>query len=751
MGCTLRLSLRALILAVALTATIFTAFVFGGNETTPTPNMTPLDELALVGLGMSSKGGGAVEAPTQPMGVQLQEIGSLWMHETSISDVVVIGNYAFAVGTDPGFMVFDITNPSAPQRVLWLKNSASFSYGTAIEQYGSYLYLLGGTDPVQIFDVSNPLNPIQVGSYTPPDNGQPNHYVTAMAIHGQYLYLVVSYGQWTQRTGDLLVLNIANPAAPSLVGSAVGIGMAYMVAVEGDYAYVGRMDYYNITHDALVILDISNPANPHPVSELATGTVDSSGSFYEIAVVGQRAYVPVLNRGLMIVDISNPATPVMTAVLSDMYGNYRMHAEGNLLFVTKIAYTVAMTALDISNPDAPTSVGQYTATGYLGRMEYVDHRFYVASAEYGMKVIDVANPSAMTLTGQWSTDGAPSDLVVANGKAYVADGDYGLVILDVTNPTQIDTLGKCAIAGTPLDIELYGSVVYMATFDGLVAIDVSNPGAPVATWGTMADGDPQQLAITGHYLYSAAMYNGVYIYDLSNPQIPVRVRQFNTLGMSWGVVIEGTHAYVADHENGLLALDITVPTDPYIVGRVPAPQHDYESGFDKLVYVNGYVYAYATNDYMHIINMTDPSNPIDAIWYDNYQPYRMSVSGNRLFMIGSGLWILDVANPANPEVIGYRSDVTTGVVPVSGLMYVSGFPGLTVLSMSDYYCGDLDNSLALPDIGDLSFLVDYLFSSGPAPSNPSAGNMDGSGGIDIADLTVIVDYLFFGSGALNCF
>ncbi len=54
------------------------------------------------------------------------------------------------------------------------------------------------------------------------------------------------------------------------------------------------------------------------------------------------------------------------------------------------------------------------------------------------------------------------------------------------------------------------------------------------------------------------------------------------------------------------------------------------------------------------------------------------------------------------------------------------------------------------DVSDLTYLVAYLFNSGPVPPCPSQGNVDGlsgpGGDIDVSDLTFIVAYLF-NSGA----
>jgi hypothetical protein len=46
------------------------------------------------------------------------------------------------------------------------------------------------------------------------------------------------------------------------------------------------------------------------------------------------------------------------------------------------------------------------------------------------------------------------------------------------------------------------------------------------------------------------------------------------------------------------------------------------------------------------------------------------------------------------------------------------------------------------DISDLTFLVGYMFRSGPEPTCMEEANVDGTGGVDIADLTQFVAYMF---------
>ena len=59
-----------------------------------------------------------------------------------------------------------------------------------------------------------------------------------------------------------------------------------------------------------------------------------------------------------------------------------------------------------------------------------------------------------------------------------------------------------------------------------------------------------------------------------------------------------------------------------------------------------------------------------------------------------------------------------------------------------WICGDIDNDGEGPNIGDLIYLVDYMFNDGPAPVEMDAANVDGVNGIDVGDLVHLVDYMF---------
>ncbi|MDH3938767.1 MAG: M28 family peptidase, partial [candidate division Zixibacteria bacterium] len=68
---------------------------------------------------------------------------------------------------------------------------------------------------------------------------------------------------------------------------------------------------------------------------------------------------------------------------------------------------------------------------------------------------------------------------------------------------------------------------------------------------------------------------------------------------------------------------------------------------------------------------------------------------------------------------------------------------LSLLVRVWFICGDIDHSGGLPDISDLVYLVDYMFTDGPPPAVMESADVNNSGGdIDIADLVYLVDFMF---------
>ena len=124
--------------------------------------------------------------------------------------------------------------------------------------------------------------------------GQIGGAVDAVAVVGANAY--VGAGPW------LIVLDISNPAQPLKVGETdVMPGVVKDVAVDGTYAYVADSEA------GLRVVNIANPAAPVEV-----GFYDTPGYAESVAISGTHAYVADYDAGLRVVSIANPAAPAET-------------------------------------------------------------------------------------------------------------------------------------------------------------------------------------------------------------------------------------------------------------------------------------------------------------------------------------------------------------------------------------------------------------------------------------------------------
>ena len=89
--------------------------------------------------------------------------------------------------------------------------------------------------------------------------------------------------------------------------------------------------------------------------------------------------------------------------------------------------------------------------------------------------------------------------------------------------------------------------------------------------------------------------------------------------------------------------------------------------------------------------------------------------------------------------------IDTLIVGVNGVGEVcSGSASQVILNLLDSEMpGDLNQSCTV-DVGDLVFLVNYMFAGGPPPPFEPDGDVNGDDTVDIGDLVYLVNYMFAG-------
>ncbi len=133
-----------------------------------------------------------------------------------------------------------------------------------------------------------------------------------VTVVGNYAYIAS-----TINTQELQVVNISNPAAPTLAGSfnASGSTDANSIFVVNNTAYLatGQLSLLNVT-------------NPGSISQI--GSYSVTGTPFGVFISGNYAFLAHSQAGseFKVVNITNPATP-------SLYGSANLGGQGNGVFV----------------------------------------------------------------------------------------------------------------------------------------------------------------------------------------------------------------------------------------------------------------------------------------------------------------------------------------------------------------------------------------------------------------------------------
>ena len=190
-------------------------------------------------------------------------------------------------------------------------------------------------------------------------------------------------------------------------------------------------------------------------------------------------------------------------------------------------------------------------------MQIVGNYAYVADGYSGLQIINISNPTAPTLVGNYDTSYAVGVQIVGN-YAYVADYTSGLQIINISNPTAPTLVGNYDTSGWAWGVQIVGNYAYVADYwSGLQIINISNPTAPTLVGNYDTSGWAWGVQIVGNYAYVADYTSGLQIINISNPAAPTLVGNYDTSGYAYGVQIVGNYAYVADDYSGLQIIDVS--------------------------------------------------------------------------------------------------------------------------------------------------------------------------------------------------
>lgn len=165
------------------------------------------------------------------------------------------------------------------------------------------------------------------------------------------------------------------------------------------------------------------------------------------------------------------------------------------------------------------------------------------------------------------------DVVFDGTLAFVADRYTGILAVDLSDPSAPVVLDAENTPGDATRLALDGDYLYVAdgSLWGLTVMDVSDPANLSIVANIYTPGESWDIVIEGDLAYLADGPGGLCIVDISNPAAPVVVGQEDTAGFSRGIAVSGGRAYLADFAGGLIVMDVTNAANPVILGSLDTP------------------------------------------------------------------------------------------------------------------------------------------------------------------------------------
>jgi len=497
----------------------------------------------------------------------------------------------------------------------------------------------------------------------------------------------------------------------------------------------GRL-YLAAYHSGLEIWDVSDIQNPFRISRIGTSGLPRGGVYVRKSPTEDTyAYLVTVADGIDVFSINDQGYPSFVGNQSfTSQWVWNSVGSGDSLFLA--AGSGGTIAVDLSLPP-PNMNSSFTIPGHATSIAVNENQLNVVSYSSGLKIYDFTNIPA-TLMGELVIEGNPYRLALAENNAYISNSTNntggGIDIVDISDPSSPFLAGfydspQTYIAGNQDAVYATGGL------GGCLMLDVTDPENPQYAAQYKLPGWTTDIAIQGDYAYTGS--KGFRVFDVSDKSHPVQVGYTDTDASH--VKVNGDKAvYCQDlsSQNKVFIMDISDPTNPTELGHYQAPVMTQD-----LDLKGNYAFVACWWDGIRIIDYSDPENPVLANhlmgWVNGAIPGEefiycgtLDVEGDYLYAVdygpfpeddSKGLYIFDISDPANPELVTRYTDIDEGTfrdIEVSNgyaymtdresgsLVVVSVVDPLFPLQIASLPLGDVASAVDV--FNDYAFVANYI-------------------------------------------
>jgi hypothetical protein len=181
------------------------------------------------------------------------------------------------------------------------------------------------------------------------------------------------------------------------------------------------------------VVNVLNPASPSVISSFPTNGY-AREIFVDTVNSINYAFVSDSVKGLYILNVNNPNTLMLDTLIS-FNGVNSVNRKNNYLFIALVNGNVKV--LDVSHlPYAVSEITTYNSSNVVNRIEINNNTAYFVENTTGIEFVNINDPANPVRYSTFHSPGNCYSIKVSDYLVYVADGNAGISIINAANPSQ---------------------------------------------------------------------------------------------------------------------------------------------------------------------------------------------------------------------------------------------------------------------------------------------------------------------------